>query len=193
MFEKIRHFFKKFLKNKKIVCFSGRKKIVKKYFQKNLLEKIAPISQSKLEKLIFLYFLCSACPPPDVSRKNNNFYKNFLFFYIFLFKTVGWLLEKVSFCAFFVTPSFRVEHLKNIIFWTCPGPPKFPAFALSCWFSVPGGPKPQSPPKKGCIFRKTLFLSALNAGLPFLSKNCQKYQNFKKNWYFIDTQETSLN
>ena len=184
MFEKIRYFFKKFLKNQKNVYFSGRKKIVKKNFQKNLLEKIALTSQPKLEKLIFLYFLCSTCPPQDVSRKNSHFYKNFLFFYIFLFKIVGWLLEKMTFCAFFDTPSFRVEHLKNMPFWTGPGPPKFPAFAVSCWFSVQGGPKPQSPPKKGCIFQKNVVFISFKRRITIFTKKLSKIPKFQKKLVF---------
>ena len=145
---------------------------------------MALISQPKLEKPIFLYFLCSTCPPPDVSRKNSNFSKNFLFFYIFLFKIVGWLLEKMTFCAFFDTPSFHVEHLKNNSLWTGPGPPKFPAFTVSCWFSVPGGPKPQSPPKKGCIFQKNVVFISFKRRITIFTKKLSKIPKFQKKLVF---------
>ena len=152
MFEKIRYFFSKILQNQKNVCFSGRKKFNKKNFRKNLFEKFAIISQAKLEKLCFSYFLYKIRYPPRVSRKNIIFNKNFIIFYIFCSEICGWFLEKTPFYAFFDNPSSRTEHLKNTPFATGPGPPQFPAFAVSYWFLVRGGPKPQTPLKKGCIF-----------------------------------------
>lgn len=164
--------------------FQVEKKLSKIFFKKKFIKKVVLISQPKLEKHIFLYFLGSQRPPPDVSRKNSIFSKNFLFFYIFLFKIVGWLLEKMTFCAFFDTPPFRVEHLKNILFWTGPGPPKFPAFAVSCWFSVPGGPKPQSPPKKGCIFQKNVVFISFKRRITIFTKKLSKIPKFQKKLVF---------
>ena len=123
------------------------------------------IPHSKLGKGCFLPFSCTVSYSSYVSRKNTFFNKKYVFFDHFLSKITGWLLEKTTFYAFFDTPSFRTTHLKNTPSRTGPGPPKFPAFAVSCEFSVPGGTKPQTPPKKGCIFQKTLLFISFKHGI----------------------------
>ena len=123
------------------------------------------IPHSKLGKGCFLSFLCTVRCSSYVSRKNTFFNKKYVFFDHFLSKITGWLLEKTTFCAFFDTPSSRTKHLKNTPSRTGPGPPKFPAFAVSCEFPVSGGSKPQTPPKKGCIFQKTTFFISFKRGI----------------------------
>ena len=132
MFEKIRYFFQKISQNQKNIMFSSWKKFNKKIFRKKWFEKLPLLSQPKLGKDPFLYFLDSNEYSPQVSRKKVIFNKKFTIFDNFLSEICGWLLEKTGFCAFFDTPSFRTEHLENTPFPTGPGPPKFPAFAVSC-------------------------------------------------------------
>ena len=165
MFEKIRYFFQKISQNQKNIMFSSWKKFNKKIFRKKWFEKLSPIPQPKLGKDPFLYFLDSNEYSPQVSRKKAIFNKKFTLFGNFLSEIYGWLLEKTGFCAFFGTPSSSTKHLKSTPSRTGPGPPKFPAFAVSCEFSVPGGPKPQTPPKKGCIFQKTTFFISFKRGI----------------------------